>query len=84
MSSKQNTANGAETPPIASDVRTVTHALRELVVSSEQVTLAQLAQATSLEPAAVETAMGQIERVTPLTAKRVGGSGDHVTWEIAL
>ncbi|MHB9288157.1 hypothetical protein ACKVMT_14105 [Halobacteriales archaeon Cl-PHB] len=78
------TKTGSGSEPDDDHLRTVTQALYELVPDDGRVTLADVVGATALDPADAERAMGHIERVAPVSAKRVGGSGRQLTWEISL
>lgn len=63
---------------------TVTQALRRIAGDGDRVSLDELAHESRLTPAVTERAMCNIERVSPLSAKRVVEPSVAVTWEISL
>lgn len=82
--SASTSSNGTEAQARKAELETVVAALRRLALHSYRVRLSEIVADSGLDSASVEQAMGQIERVSPLSAKRVGGCGDQVTWEIDL
>jgi len=83
MSTKKSD-NGTNRSSDTDDLRTVTQALRRIAGDGERVTLAELARASGLSRVDAEHAMCNIERVSPLSAKRVVEPGASVAWEISL
>ena len=83
MSTKK-TENGTHRSSETDALQTVTQTLRRITGDGERVTLTQLARETGLSRADAEQAMGSVERVAPLSAKRVVEPGAAVAWEISL
>lgn len=82
MSTKKS-GNGTDLDADTDHLRTVTSALRRIAGDGERVTLAQVARESDLDRAAAERAMCNIERVSPVSAKRVVQPG-AVAWEVSL
>jgi len=83
MSTKKS-GNGTDRSSATDHLRTITQTLRRIAADGERVTLAQLARESGLSRADAEEAMGSVERVAPLSAKRVVEPGAAVAWEISL
>jgi hypothetical protein len=82
MSTKK-TSNGTGSNSETTAVREVSAAIRRVAHDGDRVTLPQLVDATGLDPASAEQAMGTIERVTPLRAKRLVEPGE-VAWQVSM
>ena len=83
MSTKKS-GNGTDLDADTDHLRTVTSVLRRIAGDGERVSLSQIARESGLTRLDAEQAMCNIERVSPVSAKRVVESGAGVAWEVSL
>jgi hypothetical protein len=79
----KKTTNGTGSDSETTNVREVSTAIRRMVKDSDRVILPEIVDASGLDPASAEQAMGTIERVNPLRVKRLVEPGE-VAWRVSV
>jgi hypothetical protein len=82
--SERKTRNGPGIGAVTSDVEQVVDVIRRVADDGDRVTLSQLARESGLTAVEVENAMGSIERVAPVSAKRLSEPGRGVAWRVSV